>query len=71
MLYNVLEQLSPNGRLNNYGSLTALLTNTPTKLNALAPGHSLEVAIRQSLFAGYVQDDWRLRPNLTVTGPTL
>lgn len=66
MLYNVLEQLSPNGRLNNYGSLTALLTNTPTKLNALAPGHSLEVAIRQSLFAGYVQDDWRLRPNLTV-----
>jgi hypothetical protein len=66
MLYNVLEQLSPNGRLNNYVSLTALLTNTPTKLNALAPGHSFEVAIRQSLFAGYVQDDWRLRPNLTV-----
>src|SRR6202023_3890123 len=43
MLYNVLEQLSPNGRLNNYGSLAALLTNTPTKLNALAPGHSFEV----------------------------
>jgi len=52
MLYNVLEQLSPNGRLNNYGSLAALLTNTPTKLNALAPGHSFEVAIRESLFAG-------------------
>ncbi len=66
MLYNVLEQLSPNGRLNNYGSLAALLTNTPTKLNALAPGHSFEVAIRQSMFAGYVQDDWRLRPALTV-----
>src|SRR6266849_4979276 len=66
MLYNVLEQLSPNGRLNNYGSLAALLTNSPTKLNALAPGHSFEVAIRESLFAGYVQDDWRLRPNLTV-----
>ncbi len=66
MLYNVLEQLSPNGRLNNYGSLAALLTNTPTKLNALAPGHSFEVAIRESLFAGYVQDDWRLRPHLTV-----
>src|SRR5467141_3080539 len=66
MLYNVLEQLSPNGRLNNYGSLAALLTNSPTKLNALAPGHSFEVAIRESLFAGYVQDDWRLRPNLTL-----
>jgi len=52
MLYNVLEQLSPNGRLNNYGSLAALLTNSPTKLNALAPGHSFEVAIRESLLPG-------------------
>lgn len=66
MLYNVLEQLSPNGRLNNYPNLTALLTNTPVRLNALAPGNSFPVAIRESLFAGYVQDDWRLRPNLTV-----
>ena len=66
MLYNVLEQLSPNGRLNNYANMTALLTNTPTKLNALAPGNSFPVAIRQSLFAGYIQDDWRLRPNLTL-----
>jgi len=79
MQYNVLEQLSPNGRLNNYTSastapcntvnnrgLCAFLTNTPIRLNALAPGHSFEVAIRESLFAGYVQDDWRLRPNLTV-----
>ena len=66
MQYNVLEQLSPNGRLTNYGSLRALLTNAPVQLNALAPGHSNEVAIRESLFAGYIQDDWRLRSNLTV-----
>jgi len=66
MQYNVLEKLSPNGRLNNYASLAAFLNNTPIKLNALAPGHSNEVAIRESLFAGYVQDDWRVRPNLTV-----
>jgi hypothetical protein len=66
MRYNVLEQLSPNGRLNNYASVAALLSNTPVRLNALAPGQSHEVAIRESLFAGYIQDDWRARPNFTV-----
>jgi hypothetical protein len=66
MHYNVLEQLSPNGRMNNYSSLAALLSNAPDQLNALAPGGSNEVAIRESLFAGYMQDDWRARPNLTL-----
>ena len=64
MQYNILEQLSPNGRMNGY-SLEAFLTNAPHQLNALAPGGSFEVGLRQSLFAGYVQDDWRFRPNLT------
>jgi len=66
MLYNVTEKLSPNGRMNNYPSLAALLANAPDQLNALAPGGSNEVAIRESLFAGYIQDDWRARPNLTL-----
>jgi len=66
MHYNVLEQLSPNGRMSSYGSITALLSNAPDQLNALAPGGSNEVAIRESLFAGYIQDDWRIRPNLTL-----
>jgi hypothetical protein len=66
MRYNVLEQLSPNGRMNTYSSLAALLSNAPNRLNALAPGQSNGVAIRESLFAGYIQDDWRARPNLTV-----
>ena len=65
MRYNVLEQLSPNGRMNGY-SLSDFLNNAAHRLNALAPGGSHEVAFRQSLFAGYVQDDWRARPNLTV-----
>jgi len=65
MQYNILEQLSPNGRMNNY-SLAAFLTNAPHKLNALAPGGSFEVGLRQSLFAGYIQDDWRFRPNITL-----
>ncbi|MEO8725629.1 MAG: TonB-dependent receptor [Acidobacteriaceae bacterium] len=65
MRYNILEQLSPNGRLNNYGSLAAFLSNAPNKLNALAPGGSSEVGLRESRFAGYIQDDWRALPRLT------
>jgi hypothetical protein len=66
MLYNVTEKLSPNGRMSNYGSLSDLLNNVPDRLNALAPGGSNEVAIRESLFAGYIQDDWRIRPRITL-----
>ena len=65
MQYNILEQLSPNGRMNGY-SLAAFLTNAPHQLNALAPSGSFEVGLRQSLFAGYIQDDWRFRPNITL-----
>ncbi len=66
MRYNVLEQLSPNGRMNSYKTVSDLLNNVTKQLNALAPGGSNEVAIRESLFAGYVQDDWRIRPRLTL-----
>jgi TonB dependent receptor len=63
--YNVLEILSPNGRMNTY-SLAGFLSNAPDQLNAVAPGQSHEVALRESIIAGYVQDDWRATPNFTV-----
>lgn len=66
MQYNVLEKLSPNGRLSAYKSVANFLNNAPIQLNALAPGRSHEVGIRESLFAGYAQDDWHARSNLTV-----
>ncbi len=66
MQYNILEQLSPNGRMNTYGTLALFLNNAPHQLNALAPGGSTEVRLRQNLFAGYLQDDWRVRTNLTL-----
>src|SRR5579863_8105348 len=66
MQYNVLEQLSPNGRMSTYGSLADFLSNTPDQLNALAPGGSHEVGLREKLFAGYIQDDWRFKPNFTI-----
>jgi carboxypeptidase family protein len=66
MQYNVLEQLSPNGRMSTYGSLTDFLSNAPDQLNALAPGGSHEVGLREKLFAGYIQDDWRVKSTLTI-----
>jgi len=65
MGYNVLEQLSPNGRMNNY-SLTDFLNNAPHQLNALAPGGSTEVRFRENLFAGYFQDDWQITKRLVL-----
>ena len=47
MLYNITEKLSPNGRVSNYPTIAALLSNAPNTLNALAPGGSNEVAIRK------------------------
>ena len=65
MHYDVLEQLSPNGRFNTY-TLAKFLANTPNKLNALAPGGSTPVAFRESLFAAYFQDDWHITKRLTL-----
>src|SRR5882757_1030629 len=65
MHYDVLEQLSPNGRFNTY-TLAKFLANAPNKLNALAPGGSHQVAFRENLFAAYFQDDWHIRKNLTL-----
>ncbi len=65
MRYNILEQLSPNGRMNGY-TLPAFLANAPHQLNALAPGGSTEVKLRESLFAGYFQDDWTVSKRLVL-----
>lgn len=66
MHYDVLEKLSPNGRMNNYPSLAAFLNNNTDQLNAVAPGGSHQVAFRQDIWAIYAQDAWRMKPSLTV-----
>ncbi|GAC1415593.1 MAG: hypothetical protein NVSMB62_03630 [Acidobacteriaceae bacterium] len=66
MHYDVLEQLSPNGRFSTYSSLAKFLANGPDQLNALAPGQSHQVAFRENLFAAYFQDDWHLTKRLTL-----
>lgn len=65
MQHNQKNYTSANG-LFSFGSLPAFLTNEPTSLTATPPGDQVEVGARQTLVGGYVQDDWRFRPNLTV-----
>src|SRR5579872_6597509 len=66
MQYNQFNRSSVNGQMKTYPTLAAFLNNTPDRLTARAIGIGQEVATRQSLFAGYVQDDWKIRPNLTL-----
>jgi hypothetical protein len=49
-----------------FKSMQKLLTNQPNKFLAVKPGVLSERGMRQSIVGGYVQDDWRFRPNLTL-----
>jgi len=49
-----------------FGSISAFLSNTPTSFTANVPGTGNPLGLRQSIAAGYIEDAWRVRPNLTV-----
>jgi hypothetical protein len=49
-----------------FGSLHDFLINQPSRLEAGLPNSLKERGLRQSVIGLYVQDDWRLRSNLTV-----
>src|SRR6267142_1208685 len=56
---------TPTGQF-SFGSLTNFLTNKPDNFSsALGTGYTPR-GLRQTLFGAYLQDDWRLRPNLTL-----
>jgi hypothetical protein len=65
MQNNTTANLSPTG-LYGFGSLSSFLTNQPSNLSATLPGTLSPRDIRQSLLAGYLQDDWRVRRNFTL-----
>ena len=76
MQYDVLSKVRQNGDFRFNPTITGgvitttalenFLTNQPSQVLTLSPDIRQEVGTRDSLFAGYVQDDWRLRPNLTL-----
>ena len=65
MQINILFPTNPTGQF-SFGTLASFLTNQPSSFVGGVPGKLTERGIRQSLFGGYVQDDWRIRPNLTL-----
>jgi len=49
-----------------FSSLPAFLTNQPQKFVGAVPGTTTPRGVRQSVIGGYLQDDWRWRPNITL-----
>lgn len=65
MQYNT-DSPNRNGGEFTFGSISDFLTNRPTTFGALYPGSDTIRGLRQTLVAGYIQDDIRARPNLSV-----
>ncbi len=63
---NMLGDSNPAGEF-TFNSLSDFLTNKPFLLAATVPSAISERGIRQTIFGIYIQDDWRLRPNLTAS----
>jgi hypothetical protein len=63
--YNIISALRQDGGF-NFPSLQGFLTNHPTSVQLLNPNLSKGLGIRDSLFGGYLQDDWRVRTNITL-----
>jgi|SRR5579859_5015531 len=66
MQYDVLSKLNRNGRFGRYPSVESFIANDPTTVALLDPAIRKETGSRDSLFGGYVQDDWRVLSNLTL-----
>ncbi|HLJ13111.1 MAG TPA: TonB-dependent receptor [Bryobacteraceae bacterium] len=65
MLLNTTALTDPNG-IWNFADLPSFLTNNPTKFQGGLASSLTPRNIRQTLVGGYVQDDWRMRPSLTL-----
>jgi outer membrane receptor protein involved in Fe transport len=55
----------PNGQF-NFGGLQSFLTNRPDSINIDDQSTTRPIYVHQTLFGFYAQDDWRVRPNLTL-----
>lgn len=50
----------------NFGSLTDFLTNRPSKFTSAFPATLSPRGLRQTVVGTYLQDDWHVRPRLTL-----
>jgi carboxypeptidase family protein/TonB-dependent receptor-like protein len=62
---NVNPQTTPNGSW-SFGSIKDMLTANPSQFTTAIPPTDTRRGFRSTITAGYVQDDFRFRPSLTV-----
>jgi hypothetical protein len=65
MRYNFFSKYNPEGIL-RFTSLANFLANRPNSLEGGLPERLNPRGLRQTLYGGYIQDDWRVRHNLTL-----
>jgi hypothetical protein len=65
MLLQATALTDPNG-IWTFGDIQSFLTNNPSKFAGGIASSLTPRNLRQSIFGGYIQDDWRLRANLTL-----
>jgi len=63
--FNLFGLVGPGGQY-GFGSLARFLTNRPTNFVAALPSAVTPRGLRQTIFGGYIQDDIRWRPSLTL-----
>jgi carboxypeptidase family protein/TonB-dependent receptor-like protein len=65
MMLQVTALTDPNG-IWFFNTLSDFLTNNPAKFQGGVASSLTPRDLRQSLFGAYIQDDWRVKPNLTL-----
>ncbi|HEY4047928.1 MAG TPA: TonB-dependent receptor [Acidobacteriaceae bacterium] len=48
-----------------FGGLAQFLTNQPSQFSSAIPGNPGAIYLRQKVYGGYAEDNWRVRKNLT------
>jgi outer membrane receptor protein involved in Fe transport len=61
----ITQGVSPHGQY-IFGGLQAFLQNLPTSFNTWLSAAKTPRDLRQTVLGGYIQDDYRIRPNLTL-----
>ena len=62
---NYINDTQPGGTF-KFGSVSAFLNNLPSTVSSAIPGTLSPRSPRVTVYGAYMQDDWRIRPNLTL-----
>ncbi len=63
--FNASTLQRPNGQF-TFNTLAAFLNDQPSKVQELEQGNAFEVGSRNTAMGFYAQDDWKVKPNLSI-----